>query len=128
MKIIWREFKPKLRKKKCSHNLIHPERQVSSSEPKRQRNPLSAAAAPHKSVLVGDLKLADSSSSSPPRVLRWNLLVGLCGVVNMQHYTRFVIQLRRVVVLVLISKLLLKVLCEDYNKIREYLYSQFYLI
>ncbi|KAK4280336.1 hypothetical protein QN277_011972 [Acacia crassicarpa] len=121
MKIIWREFKPKLRKKKCSHNLIHPERQVSSSEPKRQRNPLSAAAAPHKSVLVGDLKLADSSSSSPPRVLRWNLLVGLCGVVNMQHYTR-------VVVLVLISKLLLKVLCEDYNKIREYLYSQFYLI
>ncbi|KAI9086113.1 hypothetical protein K1719_031946 [Acacia pycnantha] len=90
--------------------------------------PLSAAAPPHKSVLVGDLKLADFKQFLSTKGVQVEFAGGAlrCG----EYVT-----LRKVgdatqkgggsgTQQIVIEG----PLCEDYYKIREYLYSQFYLL
>ncbi|XP_054818655.1 cleavage and polyadenylation specificity factor subunit 2 isoform X1 [Prosopis cineraria] len=90
--------------------------------------PLSAATPPHKSVLVGDLKLADFKQFLSAKGVQVEFAGGAlrCG----EYVT-----LRKVGDSTQKSSgsgtqqiVIEGPLCEDYYKIREYLYSQFYLL
>ncbi|KAF3793568.1 Cleavage and polyadenylation specificity factor subunit 2 [Nymphaea thermarum] len=87
--------------------------------------PLSSAAPPHKSVLVGDLKLADFKHFLSSKGVSVELSGGVlrCGEYVTVRKVRDSTQKSGTQHVVIEGPL-----CEEFYKIREYLYSQFYLL
>ncbi|CAN6461689.1 unnamed protein product [Victoria cruziana] len=87
--------------------------------------PLSAAAPPHNSVLVGDLKLADFKHFLSGKGVSVELSGGVlrCGEYVTVRKVRDSTQKSGTQHVVIEGPL-----CEEFYKIREYLYSQFYLL
>ncbi|MFS7950325.1 putative cleavage and polyadenylation specificity factor 2 [Helianthus anomalus] len=88
--------------------------------------PLSTTAPPHNSVLVGDLKMTDFKQFLPGKGIQVEFLGGAlrCG----EYVTlRKVGDASQKGGAAAIQQIVIEgPLCEEYYKIREYLYSQFY--